>query len=241
MNWYYADNGRQIGPFDEMAFQNLVATRQISPATLVWNSGMTDWKPASEAGVGVAIAEGPLAPCSECGAPHPTGEMIQFGSAWVCANCKDRYTQKLREGVNVAAKYTYAGFWIRVGASFIDAIIVWAFFLITNGFAFGWDQFLIQRESTALKAPVALLQYVVAIGYHVWLVSKFGGQVGKLALGLRVITRDGNNLSMLHATGRYFAQLLSALTIFIGYAMAGWDEEKRTLHDRICNTRVIRR
>jgi uncharacterized RDD family membrane protein YckC len=41
------------------------------------------------------------------------------------------------------------------------------------------------------------------------------------------------------AVGRYFAHMLSAFTLYIGYMMAGWDEEKRALHDRICDTRVV--
>jgi hypothetical protein len=34
--------------------------------------------------------------------------------------------------------------------------------------------------------------------------------------------------------------MLSAFTLTIGYIMAGIDEQKRALHDRICNTRVVR-
>jgi hypothetical protein len=34
--------------------------------------------------------------------------------------------------------------------------------------------------------------------------------------------------------------LLSSLTLAIGYIMAAFDDEKRSLHDRICDTRVIR-
>ena len=30
------------------------------------------------------------------------------------------------------------------------------------------------------------------------------------------------------------------LILGIGYIMAGFDEQKRTLHDRICDTRVIK-
>jgi uncharacterized RDD family membrane protein YckC len=30
------------------------------------------------------------------------------------------------------------------------------------------------------------------------------------------------------------------MILYIGYIMAGFDDEKRTLHDRICDTRVIK-
>ena len=41
------------------------------------------------------------------------------------------------------------------------------------------------------------------------------------------------------AVGRYFAQWLSAFILYIGYIIAGFDSEKRALHDHICDTRVI--
>ena len=40
--------------------------------------------------------------------------------------------------------------------------------------------------------------------------------------------------------GRFFAELLSGMICYIGYLMVLSDkEERRTLHDRICNTRVV--
>jgi hypothetical protein len=32
---------------------------------------------------------------------------------------------------------------------------------------------------------------------------------------------------------------LSGLTCYIGYIIAGFDEQKRTLHDHVCSTRVV--
>ena len=57
---------------------------------------------------------------------------------------------------------------------------------------------------------------------------------------LKIVRPDGAPITYLRAFGRYFAEILSTLILFIGFMMAGWDEEKRALHDRICDTRVIR-
>ena len=48
-------------------------------------------------------------------------------------------------------------------------------------------------------------------------------------------------LSYARSLGRHFAKHLSSFALFIGYIMAGLDEEKRALHDRICDTRVIKK
>ena len=43
------------------------------------------------------------------------------------------------------------------------------------------------------------------------------------------------------AFGRHFAKYLSAMILLIGYIMAAFDDQRRTLHDRICETRVVRK
>jgi uncharacterized RDD family membrane protein YckC len=60
-----------------------------------------------------------------------------------------------------------------------------------------------------------------------------------MALKVHVVTADGGRVSYARALGRYFAKLLSAFTLLIGYIIAAFDPERRALHDRICNTRVV--
>ena len=81
---------------------------------------------------------------------------------------------------------------------------------------------------------------VLSAAYEIYFLSSRGATVGKLALGLKVIRADGGSLSTGQATGRFFAYLLDAyFTLTIGFIIAGFDTEKRSLHDRICDTRVI--
>jgi uncharacterized RDD family membrane protein YckC len=81
---------------------------------------------------------------------------------------------------------------------------------------------------------------VLSAGYEIYFLSTRSATIGKLALGLKVIRADGGSLSTGQATGRFFAYLLDAyFTLTIGFIIAGFDPEKRSLHDRICDTRVI--
>jgi uncharacterized RDD family membrane protein YckC len=235
MNWYYSAQGQQIGPVDEDAFKELVASGTVQPATLVWNSEMPSWKALSEA----QSASGPTSFCSECGAKFPTDEMIQFGTSRVCANCKDRFAQKLREGVSLGEARHYAGFWIRVLAKIIDGIVLNIGIYVLDRVVFGRSLIGVTRF-TPLIGILFLVRMVIAAAYEIWFVAKYGATPGKMILHLRVITAAGGPLSYGLATGRYFAQLLSAFTFLIGYIMAGIDDQKRALHDRICNTRVVR-
>ena len=61
-----------------------------------------------------------------------------------------------------------------------------------------------------------------------------------MACGLKVIRPDGEEITYGRACGRFFADILSYVILFIGYIMVAFDEEKRALHDRICDTRVVK-
>jgi len=68
----------------------------------------------------------------------------------------------------------------------------------------------------------------------------FGATLGKMAVKIRVVNPDGTPITWGKAIARYFAEIVSGLTLGIGYIMAGFDPERRALHDRIASTRVVR-
>jgi uncharacterized RDD family membrane protein YckC len=71
--------------------------------------------------------------------------------------------------------------------------------------------------------------------------SVWQATLGKKALGLTVTDLEGRRIGFGRATGRYFAKILSSLTLFIGYMMAGFTEKKQALHDIIAGTLVLRK
>ncbi len=169
--------------------------------------------------------------CSECGMEISTNEMIAFGKTLICGKCKPFYLQRLREGVAVAGEMVYAGFWIRFGAKFIDGIIMWVLGLAIS-FAAGHGGMKTYVFST-------IVSWVFCIAYVVYFLGKFGATPGKMACGLKVVRSDGEKITYARAFGRFFAEFVSSIILCIGYIMAGFDGEKRALHDRICDTRVI--
>ncbi len=184
--------------------------------------------------------------CSECGMVYFEDELIQFGDALVCGKCKPLFVQKLREGVTVSEEMVYAGFWIRVGAKIIDVIILYAL-----GFVVALLGGLFIASSPSSGGPfstrfiagnifIAMMSWVIQIAYPVYFLGKYSATLGKMACGLKVVRPDGEKISYARACGRAFAEGLSSLTLGIGYIMVVLDEEKRSLHDRVCDTRVIR-
>jgi uncharacterized RDD family membrane protein YckC len=66
--------------------------------------------------------------------------------------------------------------------------------------------------------------------------------LGKSVMSLRVTNSEGQRLSFGHATGRFFAKIVSGLVpLAIGYIMAAFTEKKQALHDLIAGTLVLKK
>lgn len=120
------------------------------------------------------------------------------------------------------------GFWIRVLAAFLDGLFLWI------------ASYVLARYVGLWAGP--LLGFIGQWLYFAGMESS-GNQAtfGKMVCGLMVTDTEGRRISFGRATGRYFAKILSALILGIGYLMVGWTKQKRGLHDFIAGTLVIRR
>ncbi len=236
MNWYYALNGQQSGPVSEQQLMQLAAAGTIQAGTLIWRDGMADWQPLSVA-MPAALAGGTL-----------TADAPQIGGVAVPLAQKDIVVQQMREGVQpmVAGAVEYAGFWIRFVAKFIDGLILLVpnmtvQFLLTGAIG-GFGTQSNPGDAAAVGAALASMAFSITTNvlYNSILVSKYGATWGKMAVGLKVINDDGSAVQTGKAVGRVFAEIVSGLTCYIGYIIAGFDEQKRALHDHMCSTRVIK-
>lgn len=133
----------------------------------------------------------------------------------------------------------YGGFWIRVVAYIIDVILVGLVLSVVMGI-FGLRQ-VNTEDLSDIDPTVNLLTILVFWLYFALLESsERGATVGKMAMGLRVVTGEGKRLTFLNATGRFFARILSGAIFCIGYIMVAFTDRKRGLHDMIANTVVIK-
>jgi len=184
--------------------------------------------------------------CAECRTFFPVDEMIRHGNIFVCANCKPRFMQKLAEGASVPGVVRYAGFWRRFLAAVLDGLLVGIVnFIIQMAIllpAFSLTE-IADPVNSGVNVSVVLLLYAIQLGtaftYETVLIWKYGATVGKMACRVEIVSAEGRPISYGLSVGRYFAKMLSAFTLGIGYIIAAFDEEKRSLHDRLCNTRAI--
>lgn len=183
----------------------------------------------------------PSSACSECGRTYPSDDLIRLDDAHICAACKPRFIQKLREGVRGQGALNYAGFWVRFGAKLVDGLVLFVInFAI--GFVYGLTAGGVGESVESMGNNLALqfLYHGLGMAYTTFFLGRYGATPGKMAFGLRVVSPDGGAIGYLRALGRQLAEYLSGMLLMIGYIMAAFDSEKRALHDRICNTRVVR-
>jgi uncharacterized RDD family membrane protein YckC len=266
MNWYYAVGKERTGPIDDAQFEQLIRSGEITPSTLVWNETMPGWKrygevrdaaygnlpkdpvpdiPAdttSEGPTGTTSTARNMGSCSQCGRRFPESDLLTFENRRICAACKPAFVQKIREGVSVG-DMVYAGFWIRFAAKFIDGIILGIINMII-GFVTTSSMIAAPTDPIAIMRGAmfsGLFQFCVQAAYTSFFLGKFSATPGKMVCGLKVISPDNEPISYLRGFGRCCAEILSGMILAIGYLMAAWDPEKRALHDRICNTRVVKK
>lgn len=222
MNWYYAIGQQRQGPVTEQQLQALAKDGVITGDTLVWREGMTGWQPWRTVG-------GPAMPPVPAAAVAATVASLPVRPA--------------------TTEFEYAGFWIRFCAKLIDGLVLGipmtAVVVVAIVGMGGFAAITRKGQEMAFLLPVAhlvlqLALTAMAILYNTVLVGAWGTTLGKKACGLKVIKADGSKPSFGRACGRAFAEIVSGMVCYIGYVIAGFDEQKRALHDHMCETRVVK-
>lgn len=124
----------------------------------------------------------------------------------------------------------YAGFWIRFLAYIVDSIILWGV-----GFVLGFAM-----EGVLSEALAAVINLGLAVCYFGFMeASEYQATLGKMIVGVKVGDKNGDQLTVLNAIGRYFGKMISALLLGIGFLMVAWDEKNQGIHDKLADTYVF--
>jgi len=112
-----------------------------------------------------------------------------------------------------------AGFWERMGAAFLDMVIVGVVAGLTH------------------VAPLGLL---IAVAYFAGMWAWKQTTIGGIVIGLKVVRIDGRPFTFVTAIVRALAAIFSVIVLFFGFIWIGWDVEKQGWHDKIAGTVVVR-
>ena len=175
--------------------------------------------------------------CPKCGRENPVGRF--------CSGCGAQLplTGEGPASPLPAGGDVYAGFWKRFAAFILDYIIVVVLAALAGG-AIG----VMYGVGAGAPSDEAASGLGALAGLLVWwlyyaLMESSGKQatLGKMALGIRVVDREGNAVSFGRATGRNLGKFLSGMLMAIGYLMAGFTARKQALHDILAGCLVVNR
>ena len=113
-----------------------------------------------------------------------------------------------------------AGFWIRMGALFLDAVLIG-----------------VVTDALSHRGPPGLIALAV-YGAVMWKLR--GSTVGGIVFHLRVVRIDGREIDWPTAIVRALGCFLSLAVAGLGFIWIAFDQEKQSWHDKIAGTLVVR-
>jgi uncharacterized RDD family membrane protein YckC len=137
-----------------------------------------------------------------------------------------------------------AGFWSRLLAHGLDCLVGMGTWLLCSMWLVIGLWALDNPPRDLLGAVVILLAVQVLalalhVAYHVVLVGACGQTLGKMALGIMVVRRDGGPVGYGRAALRCLGGLLSIASVGLGYAGVLFTRQRRGLADWLADTRVV--
>jgi len=228
MEIWIGRDGERLGPYPEADVRQWLREGKMSGADLGWREGLADWQPLSVL--------------------MPDAVPTDAGAAAAAVPPPPPITQAPG----------YAGFWKRVVAYLIDAIVLYIPNVLIDR-ALGGAKAQAALEQTLSNTAGDLPQMLAAYQHYyalmwpgmllgavlAWLYfaacesSSWQATLGKLALGIHVTDLDGRRISFPRAVGRYGAKIISFMIIFLGVLMVAWMPRKQGLHDLLAGTLVL--
>jgi len=137
--------------------------------------------------------------------------------------------------------YNIAGLKLRAAAFAIDLVIVSfiAYLAIGAGFLLLGDTDIPPKLLGRVYLPIYALLFFLASTYFVFLHYYAGRTLGKMAVGIRIISSEGNELGLWESFMRWVGYYISAVFLFAGFIWSVFDQDSQTWHDKIAGTYVV--
>ena len=195
--------------------------------------------------------EASLESCERCGGTFCPDCYVVLRDAPYCAACKLELVRDLRSGIDPDA-LDYGSISRRLAALFVDnflstmaayALMIPMIIMIAaaSEAAGTADD---SGASDTIVGFFALLMYPILLGvpfvYEGWMLQAKSQTLGKMAVGVKVVTPDGGTITRGQAWGRAALKIVLASCAGITYIPAFVTRERTTLHDMIAGTRVVR-
>lgn len=143
------------------------------------------------------------------------------------------------------AQPSYANFWVRFLAQILDTLFWWLNFFVP---LYILSEFGLLSLNLFVTALLWFILYAFFVGpliiffIYPFLVSRFGGGVGKMLFGLEIINHQGLKLNFKDALFReYVAKSASKALFGLGYIWIFKSPQRQAWHDGLAGTFVVRK
>ena len=203
--------------------------------------------------------------CHKCGSELPEAALpdkkicrgchaVNAATSVFCYRCGLRLPEKAAFGPEAVVT---AGFWSRFAAGIID----WFFINIASNVVVAVVLFIVSLVDPTFEQNVSMTDLLLGaesgvlpawywytvlgilisyVGYWTIAVGWTGRTVGKLMLGIKVVSIDGGRAGYWRAFARFWCYILCWATFGIGFVVIAMNSRHRGLHDFICGTMVIK-
>ena len=184
-----------------------------------------------------------LVRCSRCGEEFCRDCVVEMGGDQYCAGCKAEHVRDIKSGVS-DTDLEIASLGRRLGAAMLDyLVLVTAATIVAAPFFFlGLDRGPSAPPETAFLVLIVLLYAVIlaaAVTYVALMHAWRGQTLGKMAVKIKVVTPEGDDISAGQAWLRAVLQILLALPYGLTFLTAVFTKERKAIHDLIARTRVV--
>ncbi|MGH8684564.1 MAG: RDD family protein [Nitrosospira sp.] len=128
-------------------------------------------------------------------------------------------------------------FWRRLVSMIYESLLLVAVLFIAS-FVFH----LIFRDTSSLFFRPAFQLYLLLVAgtYFIWFWTHGGQTLPMQTWKFRVISADGNRLTLKQAVARYLFAVIGILFLGCGVFWALFDRDRQFLHDRLAGTRIVK-
>ncbi len=129
------------------------------------------------------------------------------------------------------------GFWRRLVSLFYESLLLLAVLFIA-----GYVFHLVFRDTGSIffRPTFQLYLLLVAGTYFAWFWTHGGQTLPMQTWKFRVISADGNQLSLKQAIARYLFAVIGIFFFGCGILWALFDRNRQFLHDRLAGTRIVK-
>lgn len=185
--------------------------------------------------------------CRRCQRTFCRNCVVALRAQYYCAQCKGQQVRDIQSGTE-AGVLELASIGRRFAAMWVDSILVMLVvfpvaFALGLGFAGA-----AQGNAQAADAAMGGLMLLITVGaavlvavYEGLMLGARGQTLGKMAVGIKVVTPEGRDIGGGQAWGRAVVrQVFFSYFALVNYLPALFTKQKTAIHDLACKTRVVR-